>query len=107
MRLILIADDEPMIRELAVRTLQAAGYRTLAAADGEEAVRIFASHMDAIAPVLLDGVMPKMNGPRPTAACRQSIRRFAPCSAVDTAWRPCRSTDGRGGAARDRQAIRS
>lgn len=60
--LILIADDEPMIRELAARTLQAAGYRTLIAADGEQAVQLFSAHADEIALVLLDGVMPKMNG---------------------------------------------
>jgi CheY-like chemotaxis protein len=59
---ILIAEDEPMVRELAVRILTAAGYSVLVAADGAAAVELFEAHADDIALVLLDAVMPKLTG---------------------------------------------
>jgi len=59
---ILVAEDEPMVRDIAVRILQEAGYSILAAADGEEALRLFEANRDTIALVLLDVVMPKRGG---------------------------------------------
>jgi signal transduction histidine kinase len=59
---ILVAEDEPLVRELAVRALTAAGYRTLDAADGAEALSLFAAQPCEISLVLLDVVMPCMNG---------------------------------------------
>jgi CheY-like chemotaxis protein len=59
---ILLAEDEPIVRELAVRMLTAAGYTVLEAADGEEAVRLFAEHRERIALSLLDVVMPRLDG---------------------------------------------
>ena len=57
---ILVADDEPTIREIAEDLLLAAGYDVLAAGDGEEALRlVHAEHPDLI---LLDLMLPKMTG---------------------------------------------
>jgi CheY-like chemotaxis protein len=60
--LILIAEDEPIVRALAVRILEGAGYATLTAADGAEAVELFERHASEISLVLLDVVMPKLTG---------------------------------------------
>jgi CheY-like chemotaxis protein len=59
---ILVAEDEPMVRDLTVRTLQSAGYQTLVAQDGEEAVRVFRQNADKISLALLDVVMPRLSG---------------------------------------------
>ena len=59
---ILIAEDEPMVRDVTVRILAQAGYTLLTAADGAEAVRLFEANIDAISLALLDAVMPKLNG---------------------------------------------
>ena len=39
------------------------GYRLVLAQDGEEAVRQFLAHRDVISLVLLDVIMPKVDGP--------------------------------------------
>ncbi len=60
--LILIAEDEPMVRALAVRILEGAGYATLTAADGAQAVELFERYANEIKLVVLDVVMPKLTG---------------------------------------------
>ncbi|HEY5315404.1 MAG TPA: ATP-binding protein, partial [Pirellulales bacterium] len=57
--LILVAEDEPLVRNLAVRILQGAGYQTLVARDGEEALQLFKTRESEISLALLDVVMPK------------------------------------------------
>lgn len=59
---ILLAEDEPMVRDVAVRTLRQAGYQVVTAVDGEDAVAKFREHADEIDMVLLDVRMPKLNG---------------------------------------------
>ncbi len=59
---ILVAEDEELVRSLTSRVLQSAGYSVLTACDGEDALRIFEGHADAIDLVLLDVMMPKLNG---------------------------------------------
>jgi len=59
---ILLAEDEAMVRDLAVRILRRAGYTVLATSDGEEALRTFQQQREAIALVILDAVMPKLTG---------------------------------------------
>jgi len=59
---ILVAEDEPMVRKLTVRTLERAGYTVLAAADGEEALRMFEENRGAISLLVLDAIMPKLTG---------------------------------------------
>ncbi len=60
---ILLAEDHDGVREMARVTLEGLGYRVVLAGDGEEALRLFDAHRDAIALVLLDVVMPKLGGP--------------------------------------------
>ncbi len=59
---ILVADDEPAVIGVAKETLAGRGLTVLTAADGEEAVACFKEHSDEIRAVLLDLLMPKMNG---------------------------------------------
>jgi hypothetical protein len=58
----LVADDEPMVRDLAVRILTSAGYSVLVAADGAEAVDQLEANADVISLAILDAVMPKLTG---------------------------------------------
>jgi two-component system cell cycle sensor histidine kinase/response regulator CckA len=59
---ILVVEDDPLVRQLAERILHQAGYHTIAAKDGEDALCTFLEHADEIALVLTDIVMPKMGG---------------------------------------------
>ena len=59
---ILIAEDDATIRQLTRTMLSEFGYTVIEAADGEEAVNKFREHQDAIKLIILDVVMPKMNG---------------------------------------------
>jgi PAS domain S-box-containing protein len=59
---ILLADDEPMIRQLGRAILERYGYRVLLADDGLEAVQLYEQHKDAIALVILDLMMPRLSG---------------------------------------------
>jgi two-component system, NtrC family, sensor kinase len=59
---ILVVDDDESVRNLAVRTLEEAGYDTLTACDGVEALAVFEEHQNEISLVLLDVTMPRMNG---------------------------------------------
>jgi PAS domain S-box-containing protein len=60
--LILVAEDEPAVRELAVQQLTRAGYRVIAAHDGADALRLFADHEADIRLVFLDVMMPNGDG---------------------------------------------
>jgi nitrogen-specific signal transduction histidine kinase/CheY-like chemotaxis protein len=59
---ILLAEDDPMVRDVSKRILERAGYHVLLAADGEMALTVFRAHHDTIALVLLDAVMPRLSG---------------------------------------------
>lgn len=59
---ILIAEDDAAIRELMVDVLEAAGYSVLATANGLEAIEVFKKSKENVCLVILDKIMPKMNG---------------------------------------------
>jgi len=59
---ILVAEDDESLRDLACRTLEHAGYRVIAAADGAEALELFEKNEKAIQFLLLDVVMPEKGG---------------------------------------------
>lgn len=59
---ILVVEDEEMIRELVVSRLKVLGYDTMQASDGVEGIGVFRDRTDEIDLVLLDFVMPRMNG---------------------------------------------
>ena len=69
---ILIAEDDELVRELAVEVLTQKGYRVLAACDGVEGMGLFAEHQDQIDLVLADVVMPRASG---RALCEYVISR--------------------------------
>ena len=60
--LILVAEDEPAVRDLVEKVLTNFGYRVLLACDGEEAVARFGERRDEIDLVLMDMIMPRMSG---------------------------------------------
>ena len=59
---ILLVDDEETIRTLGVRMLASLGFTVITAADGREALAVYAEHRDEITLVLLDLTMPHMDG---------------------------------------------
>jgi two-component system, cell cycle sensor histidine kinase and response regulator CckA len=60
--LILLVDDEPAMREFGSEILEEYGYRVLLANNGEEALQVFKDRPGAIDLVVLDLVMPGMDG---------------------------------------------
>ena len=58
---ILVVDDEARMRKLVKDFLSIKGFRVVEAGDGEEAMEIFFAQKD-IALIILDVMMPKMNG---------------------------------------------
>lgn len=59
---ILIIDDEQPIRNITSELLNIMGYKTYTAKDGREGLRIFHKYRDEIDLVLIDYIMPKLNG---------------------------------------------
>jgi signal transduction histidine kinase/CheY-like chemotaxis protein len=59
---ILLIEDEYLILKVIRRLLKSYGYSVYVAADGEEALEVFARHRDEIALVLSDVGLPKMSG---------------------------------------------
>jgi len=60
---ILLAEDEEQVRRVVVQILEAAGYRTIAAANGLEAIELLGKQTERVHLALLDVVMPKLGGP--------------------------------------------
>ncbi len=60
--LILVVDDEPAIRQITRTSLETHAYRVLTASDGIEAVALYAQHKAEISLVLIDMMMPNMDG---------------------------------------------
>ena len=69
---ILLAEDEPALRELAAEVLGGLGYRVRTAVDGVEALELLRAEPADL--VLLDLVMPRMGG----AACAEALRALDP-----------------------------
>jgi two-component system cell cycle sensor histidine kinase/response regulator CckA len=69
--LVLVVDDEAYILVTARATLEAFGYEAITATNGAEGVRVFARHRDRIRAVVLDMMMPEMDGLRTLRTLRQ------------------------------------
>ncbi len=59
---VLIIDDEENVRDLAASQLESLGYDVILAEDGEKGIEIYISQKDNIDLVLLDIIMPKIDG---------------------------------------------
>ncbi len=59
---ILVADDNEEIRDILKCSLEGNGYRAMVAVNGEDAIHKFTENKDTIRLLLLDVVMPKVNG---------------------------------------------
>ncbi|MBW2409159.1 MAG: response regulator, partial [Deltaproteobacteria bacterium] len=59
---ILLVDDEEMILDVGQRMLIKLGYNVFTATDGVEALEIYKEYRDSIDVIILDMVMPKLNG---------------------------------------------
>ena len=59
---ILVVDDEARMRKLIKDFLAAKGYSILEAGDGEEALKVFEENSNKITLILLDVMMPKLDG---------------------------------------------
>ncbi len=67
---VLVVDDEPSVRDVAVQMLRRSGVEVLEAADGLEAVEIYTAQARDIDVVLLDLTMPRMDGAEAAALLR-------------------------------------
>jgi CheY-like chemotaxis protein len=59
---ILLVDDEEAVVAVIKRILEQSGYKVMTAGDGLEAIELYKQHSDIIKLVLLDLIMPKMDG---------------------------------------------
>jgi PAS domain S-box-containing protein len=59
---VLVVDDEPVVRRVAVLLLKRFGYQVLEADDGLEALRAYRANRHRISAVMLDLLMPEMDG---------------------------------------------
>ncbi len=59
---VLLVDDEDLIRRVGERLLRRLGYRVMVAEDGEEAIALLEEHGSEISVVILDLVMPGLDG---------------------------------------------
>jgi signal transduction histidine kinase/CheY-like chemotaxis protein len=72
--LILVVDDELVLRKAMELTLKSHGYQVLTAAEGNEALALFATQGASIKAVITDSMMPGMDGPKLV----QALRLLAP-----------------------------
>lgn len=75
---ILLVDDEEMLRDLGRDALADWGYHILTAADGREALEIYRKEREEISLIILDLIMPEMDGRR----CLAEILKIDPHAKV-------------------------
>ena len=59
---ILLIDDEEMVRSVVTRMLELSGYTITACGSGAEGIEYYRDHADTVALVILDVVLPEMDG---------------------------------------------
>ena len=69
-----MVDDEDIMIDVGTRMLRRMGFEVKAAKSGEEALRVFSAHKDHIDLVILDVVMPGMDG----ASIYDRLKEMAP-----------------------------
>lgn len=70
---ILLVEDEDSVRRMASKMIVSLGYTLLAAADGEEGLRVAESHPGKIDLIIADVVMPSLSGPEMIDRLRISL----------------------------------
>jgi PAS domain S-box-containing protein len=68
---ILLVDDDVLVLDLAETVLDQSGYTVITALNGLDAVKIFSENREMIDLVILDVIMPKMNGKEALAEIRK------------------------------------
>ncbi len=76
---ILLAEDDPDVRNMTRLVLENFGYSVLEASDGQEALELFAGHKDEIGLVILDVIMPKKVG----TAVYEEMKKIRPDAGRD------------------------
>jgi CheY-like chemotaxis protein len=71
---ILVVEDEDVIQEMATRMLESLGYDVVTASDGQEAAEYYERHGGEIDLVVIDMIMPRMNG----RDCFRRLREMNP-----------------------------
>lgn len=71
---VLLAEDDAAVRKVTCTMLERSGYTVIEAADGEEALSKFREYQDRIHLVILDVIMPRMNG----KAVYDELRKLRP-----------------------------
>lgn len=71
---ILVVDDEALIREITQSTLEAYNYKVIKASNGIEAITTYVQHKDEVSIVLVDMMMPSMDG----ATAIRTLRKIHP-----------------------------
>jgi CheY-like chemotaxis protein len=69
--LALVADDEAMVRQVGELMLKQMGYEVLTATNGQEAVALFEANADRVCLILMDLMMPVMDGAEALATIRK------------------------------------
>ena len=69
---VLVVDDEPLVRRAARAMLERQGVEVLEASDGEQALEVYEAHRDRVHVVLLDLAMPRMDGQETLRRLRES-----------------------------------
>ncbi len=59
---VMIVDDEPLVREIGCSMLRELGYNVVSASSGAEAIEIYRAKRDEIELVIMDNIMPGMDG---------------------------------------------
>ena len=75
---LLIAEDEEMVRTFMQKIFKRAGYKVIAAIDGEDAVAKFRGNQESISLVLSDVIMPGKNG----VEILEEVRKMKPDTKV-------------------------
>jgi CheY-like chemotaxis protein len=73
---VLVAEDEPMVRNIVARTLKDCGYTVLQAADGKEALKLLETANGQVNLIVADVVMPDMGGREMAAQVAQRWPRI-------------------------------
>lgn len=72
--LVLLVEDEEMVRDMTEQMLKKMGYSLLTATDGIEAIQLFQQQRESVRFVLCDAAMPRLNGWETLA----ELRKLAP-----------------------------